>query len=231
MYSLQQCYVQHWFKCSVVELEIQRNGISYSSACSCVCPWTLSIWVSVLYLTDLLFVLGVNCSDIVGKENCDRICENGTCVQGSPGSFRCICDTGSSGKQLLFSRPFVQYRWIVCDFDNENIIFECSHAALIPDRWIIDSWSVFHDAIYKRQRERFCCIPALYAQPCHLPPRGNYLWKRSKLETTKAIYLQKISISLWALNLIPLDVIFVIIIYEVATWNQIPHVTTGDMRL
>ncbi|XP_074532634.1 protein eyes shut homolog [Halichoeres trimaculatus] len=40
---------------------------------------------------------GVNCSEVVGKENCDRICENGTCVPGSPASFRCICDTGVSG--------------------------------------------------------------------------------------------------------------------------------------
>lgn len=47
----------------------------------------------------------------------------------------------------------------------------------------------------------------------------------------KAIYLLKISISLWALNLIPLDVIFVIIIYEGASSNQTPHVTTSDMPL
>ncbi|XP_034008091.1 protein eyes shut homolog [Trematomus bernacchii] len=40
---------------------------------------------------------GVNCSEVIGKESCDRICENGTCVQGSPASFKCICDTGSSG--------------------------------------------------------------------------------------------------------------------------------------
>uniref|UniRef100_A0AAQ5Z5T4 Protein eyes shut homolog n=1 Tax=Amphiprion ocellaris TaxID=80972 RepID=A0AAQ5Z5T4_AMPOC len=42
---------------------------------------------------------GVNCSEVFGKENCERICENGTCVQMSPASFKCICDTGSSGKK------------------------------------------------------------------------------------------------------------------------------------
>ncbi|XP_038593172.1 protein eyes shut homolog [Micropterus salmoides] len=40
---------------------------------------------------------GVNCSEIVGKENCDRICRNGTCVQVLPASFKCICTTGFSG--------------------------------------------------------------------------------------------------------------------------------------
>ncbi|KAM9847514.1 protein eyes shut homolog [Aulostomus maculatus] len=40
---------------------------------------------------------GVNCSDIVGKENCDRMCEKGTCVQESSTSFRCICDAGFFG--------------------------------------------------------------------------------------------------------------------------------------
>uniref|UniRef100_A0AAQ4PNF4 Uncharacterized protein n=1 Tax=Gasterosteus aculeatus aculeatus TaxID=481459 RepID=A0AAQ4PNF4_GASAC len=40
---------------------------------------------------------GMNCSEVVGRENCERICENGTCVQGSAASFRCICDTGFSG--------------------------------------------------------------------------------------------------------------------------------------
>lgn len=42
---------------------------------------------------------------------------------------------------------------------------------------------------------------------------------------------KKISISLWAINLIPLDVIFVIIIYEGATSNQIPYITTSDVPL
>ncbi|XP_047458100.1 protein eyes shut homolog [Mugil cephalus] len=40
---------------------------------------------------------GVNCSEVVGKANCDSICENGTCVQTAPTTFKCICDTGFSG--------------------------------------------------------------------------------------------------------------------------------------
>uniref|UniRef100_A0A667Y4L9 Protein eyes shut homolog n=1 Tax=Myripristis murdjan TaxID=586833 RepID=A0A667Y4L9_9TELE len=40
---------------------------------------------------------GVNCSEVIGKENCDRVCQNGTCVQASPTSFRCICYTGYAG--------------------------------------------------------------------------------------------------------------------------------------
>ncbi|XP_034464842.1 protein eyes shut homolog isoform X2 [Hippoglossus hippoglossus] len=40
---------------------------------------------------------GLNCSEVVGKENCDRICESGRCVQGSATSFKCICDSGVSG--------------------------------------------------------------------------------------------------------------------------------------
>ncbi|XP_005915556.1 protein eyes shut homolog isoform X1 [Haplochromis burtoni] len=40
---------------------------------------------------------GVNCSEIIGKANCDSICENGTCLQISPASFKCICDNGFSG--------------------------------------------------------------------------------------------------------------------------------------
>ncbi|KAM3606576.1 uncharacterized protein V6R79_019083 [Siganus canaliculatus] len=39
---------------------------------------------------------GVNCSEVVGKENCDRICENGKCIQVSSTSFKCICDSGIS---------------------------------------------------------------------------------------------------------------------------------------
>ncbi|KAM7385717.1 hypothetical protein PAMP_001779 [Pampus punctatissimus] len=46
---------------------------------------------------------GINCSEVIGKENCDRICENGTCVQMASSSFKCICDTGYFGKQPLSS--------------------------------------------------------------------------------------------------------------------------------
>ncbi|XP_054606105.2 protein eyes shut homolog [Nothobranchius furzeri] len=40
---------------------------------------------------------GINCSEVVGKENCDQICEHGKCVQTSSTSFTCMCDTGLSG--------------------------------------------------------------------------------------------------------------------------------------
>ncbi|KAJ3610797.1 hypothetical protein NHX12_022888 [Muraenolepis orangiensis] len=40
---------------------------------------------------------GVNCSEIIGRENCERVCQNASCVQASPMSFKCICETGFSG--------------------------------------------------------------------------------------------------------------------------------------
>lgn len=119
----------------------------------------------------------------------------------------------------------VAIKWIDClstCSDNKNIILECHSPVLIPDRKITES-----PAVLQHQQERFSCIPVPYAQACHFPPRGNYLWKRSRLKTTKAIYLLKISISLWVLKLIPLDFIFVIMTYQAATSNQIPHVTTS----
>ncbi|XP_077351669.1 protein eyes shut homolog isoform X2 [Festucalex cinctus] len=35
---------------------------------------------------------GTTCSEIIGKDNCDRLCINGTCVQVSSSSFTCICE-------------------------------------------------------------------------------------------------------------------------------------------
>ncbi|XP_029031043.1 protein eyes shut homolog isoform X2 [Betta splendens] len=40
---------------------------------------------------------GVNCSEIIGRENCERLCEDGRCVQVSPASFSCVCDGGVAG--------------------------------------------------------------------------------------------------------------------------------------
>nr|XP_061794505.1 protein eyes shut homolog [Nerophis lumbriciformis] len=34
---------------------------------------------------------GTTCSEIIGKENCDRMCTNGTCVQVSSIAFSCVC--------------------------------------------------------------------------------------------------------------------------------------------
>ncbi|XP_053732042.1 protein eyes shut homolog [Synchiropus splendidus] len=44
---------------------------------------------------------GVNCSEVMGKENCDRICADGTCVKMSPASFKCVCDSGLSGPRCV----------------------------------------------------------------------------------------------------------------------------------
>uniref|UniRef100_A0A087Y1F8 Eyes shut homolog n=1 Tax=Poecilia formosa TaxID=48698 RepID=A0A087Y1F8_POEFO len=49
---------------------------------------------------------GVNCSEIIGEGNCQTICEDGTCVQLSPVSFKCICASGFSGKRLYFLLKF-----------------------------------------------------------------------------------------------------------------------------
>uniref|UniRef100_A0A8C5HG05 Protein eyes shut homolog n=1 Tax=Gouania willdenowi TaxID=441366 RepID=A0A8C5HG05_GOUWI len=40
---------------------------------------------------------GMNCSEVVGEENCESVCENGACIKVSSTSFKCICDTGFSG--------------------------------------------------------------------------------------------------------------------------------------
>lgn len=44
------------------------------------------------------FVLGTTCTEFIGKDNCDRLCPNGTCVQVSSGSFTCICGAEFSGR-------------------------------------------------------------------------------------------------------------------------------------
>ncbi|XP_068613126.1 protein eyes shut homolog [Brachionichthys hirsutus] len=51
---------------------------------------------------------GVNCSEVIGKENCDIICTNGTCVQVLPSAFKCICDKGFAG-------PLCEKRKAQCD--------------------------------------------------------------------------------------------------------------------
>lgn len=49
------------------------------------------------------FVLGVNCSEVIEKENCERVCDHGTCVQVSSVSYTCMCDTGVNGKSISFT--------------------------------------------------------------------------------------------------------------------------------
>uniref|UniRef100_A0A8C9YVE4 Protein eyes shut homolog n=1 Tax=Sander lucioperca TaxID=283035 RepID=A0A8C9YVE4_SANLU len=100
---------------------------------------------------------GVNCSEVVGKENCDRICENGTCVQWSPASFKCICDSGFSG-------PPCEKRKAPCDLNPcrnggtceespEGFVCHC------PERFggvYCDSRVVFDCMSYACQEEHVC---------------------------------------------------------------------------
>ncbi|KAI5610018.1 protein eyes shut-like isoform X3 [Silurus asotus] len=49
---------------------------------------------------------GVNCSEILGQNNCIRRCRNGICLQVSPNSFHCECFDGFTGKSSIsFSMP------------------------------------------------------------------------------------------------------------------------------
>jgi len=43
------------------------------------------------------FLSGVNCSEIIGRQNCEKVCQNASCVQVSTMSFKCICEADSSG--------------------------------------------------------------------------------------------------------------------------------------
>uniref|UniRef100_A0A8C3G755 Protein eyes shut homolog n=1 Tax=Cyclopterus lumpus TaxID=8103 RepID=A0A8C3G755_CYCLU len=100
---------------------------------------------------------GVNCSEVVGKENCDRICENGTCVQGSPASFKCICDTGFSG-------PPCEKRKAPCDPNpcrNGGVCEESSKGCvcICPEGFggvYCDSRVVFDCMSYACQEKRIC---------------------------------------------------------------------------
>ncbi|KAM6923263.1 protein eyes shut homolog [Lycodopsis pacificus] len=100
---------------------------------------------------------GVNCSEVVGKENCDRICENGTCVQGSPASFKCICDTGFSGppceKRKAPCDPNPCRNGGVCEESLKGFVCRC------PERFggvDCDSTVVFDCVSYACQEERIC---------------------------------------------------------------------------
>lgn len=42
--------------------------------------------------------IGVNCSEIIGHQNCSKGCKEGACVQVSSTSYRCECFTGYTGK-------------------------------------------------------------------------------------------------------------------------------------
>lgn len=53
----------------------------------------------------LLFA-GPDCSEVIGRENCGRICKQGSCVQASPFSFKCLCRSGG-GRQRACVRLLV----------------------------------------------------------------------------------------------------------------------------
>ncbi|KAM8858778.1 protein eyes shut homolog isoform 2-T3 [Spinachia spinachia] len=99
---------------------------------------------------------GINCSEVVGKENCDRICENGTCVQGSPASFKCICDTGFSGppceKRQAPCDPNPCRNDGVCEESPEGFVCRC------PERFggIYCHYPVFFDCMSHACQEKLC---------------------------------------------------------------------------
>uniref|UniRef100_A0A8C4HYF8 Protein eyes shut homolog n=1 Tax=Dicentrarchus labrax TaxID=13489 RepID=A0A8C4HYF8_DICLA len=98
---------------------------------------------------------GVNCSDVVGKENCARICENGACVPVMPISFKCICDTGFSGKQLRKTPcdPNPCRNDGVCEERHNGFVCHC------PERFgglYCDSRLDFDCMLYACQEEQIC---------------------------------------------------------------------------
>ncbi|KAM4590762.1 protein eyes shut homolog [Odontesthes bonariensis] len=99
---------------------------------------------------------GVNCSEVVGKANCDRICEKGTCVQMSPTSFECICDTGFSGPPCEKKAPCDPNpcrNGGVCAESPEGFVCHC------PERFgglYCDSPDNFDCMSYSCQEEQIC---------------------------------------------------------------------------
>ncbi|KAM6916581.1 protein eyes shut homolog [Xenentodon cancila] len=109
---------------------------------------------------------GVNCSEVVGKANCDRICENGTCVQMSPTSFRCVCDTGFSGppceKRKAPCDPNPCRNGGVCAESPEGFVCHC------PEKFrglYCDSPVDFDCLTYSCQGEQMCTA-GIHASEC-----------------------------------------------------------------
>ncbi|XP_017164565.1 protein eyes shut homolog isoform X2 [Poecilia reticulata] len=73
---------------------------------------------------------GVNCSEIIGEGNCQTICEDGTCVQLSPVSFKCICASGFSG-------PYCEKRKAQCEpnpcRNDSGSEYACADGTLVPE--------------------------------------------------------------------------------------------------
>ncbi|XP_034753236.1 protein eyes shut homolog isoform X1 [Etheostoma cragini] len=104
---------------------------------------------------------GVNCSEVIGSENCGQICENGTCVQWSPASFKCICDTGFSGppceKRKAPCDPNPCRNGATCEESPEGFVCHC------PERFggvYCDSRVVFDCMSYACQEEQVCTAGA-----------------------------------------------------------------------
>ncbi|XP_042289870.1 protein eyes shut homolog isoform X1 [Thunnus maccoyii] len=99
---------------------------------------------------------GVNCSEVIGKENCDRICENGTCIQMPSSSFKCICDTGFSGppcESKATCDPNPCRNGGICKENPEGFVCHC------PERF----WGLYCDSrvdvdcmSYGCQEEQIC---------------------------------------------------------------------------
>ncbi|XP_051945836.1 protein eyes shut homolog [Xyrauchen texanus] len=51
---------------------------------------------------------GVNCSEIIGHQNCIKGCKEGACLQVSSTSYRCECLTGYTG-------TYCEHKWLLCD--------------------------------------------------------------------------------------------------------------------
>ncbi|XP_061766366.1 protein eyes shut homolog isoform X2 [Nerophis ophidion] len=81
-------FCEKWDAC--LDNPCKNNGVCLSSGSSdphrrmytCLCPPHFT---------------GTNCSEVIGKENCKRMCTDGTCVQVSSTSFKCFCGAEFSG--------------------------------------------------------------------------------------------------------------------------------------
>uniref|UniRef100_A0A665X8D2 Protein eyes shut homolog n=1 Tax=Echeneis naucrates TaxID=173247 RepID=A0A665X8D2_ECHNA len=100
---------------------------------------------------------GVNCSDVVGKEICDKICENGTCIQVSPTSYRCRCDSGLSGppckKKSAPCLPNPCRNGGSCEEGLEGFVCHCQEEF---GGLYCDSRVDLHCASYECQEEQIC---------------------------------------------------------------------------
>uniref|UniRef100_A0A672IFL9 Protein eyes shut homolog n=1 Tax=Salarias fasciatus TaxID=181472 RepID=A0A672IFL9_SALFA len=100
---------------------------------------------------------GVNCSEFVGRANCESICENGTCVQVSPTSFKCVCHAGSSGPPCEKSKapcdPNPCKNGGTCEESPDGFVCHC------PERLgglLCDTWVDFDCLSHACQEEQIC---------------------------------------------------------------------------